>query len=505
MGVATPVQPDYPSSSGSQYPADIDAATAVLAAVGFQFAPHEETTPAMTVRIEAGELYDGSTRTTVAAQSTGAITAPTTDPRNDIVWLDRTTGAVGVATGVEAPTPSDPALPANAVPVARVRLQTSTAAITNDLIDDLRPAGMPMGLGSAAFLTAGAATGNVPQLVDVGGSPGLPAVDGSQLTGISTGAASDIRALALRVAELEGDRINMIDGIADPFVDETDIDTGASSNQNFIASGGYYEPTGLQSQIPQGTGTAIGDMTQNGGLAAAFDGTTSQNEAASARKAGGTTVAYIGKDWGASNDKTITGFRVYGSSAKGFYSDNDTATVTCKLQGSTDNFSSSIVDLGSTTAVTDAAGLMIEKLSGLTTSTAYHYHRVELEFSATAGGKICAECQFFEGSGTPDNMILQSVAFTAAAQPDEARLHIQAKPIDSMTLNTDLIGKASRDGTTWATATLVEVGELVDGTKLYEDPPIDVSGQPAGTSMKYRVETANNKNVQLHAAVEQWA
>jgi len=102
-------------------------------------------------------------------------------------------------------------------------------------------------------------------------------------------------------------------------------------------------------------------------------------------------------------------------------------------------------------------------------------------------------------------MILQSVAFTAAAQPDEARLHIQAKPIDSMTLNTDLIGKASRDGTTWATATLVEVGELVDGTKLYEDPPIDVSGQPAGTSMKYRVETANNKNVQLHAAVEQWA
>jgi hypothetical protein len=35
-------------------------------------------------------------------------------------------------------------------------------------------------------LTAGTATGNVLALVDVGGSPGLPAIDGSQLTGLQT-------------------------------------------------------------------------------------------------------------------------------------------------------------------------------------------------------------------------------------------------------------------------------------------------------------------------------
>lgn len=42
-------------------------------------------------------------------------------------------------------------------------------------------------LGTASAEDTGTSTGDVVQLVDVGGSPGLPAVDGSQLTGISGG------------------------------------------------------------------------------------------------------------------------------------------------------------------------------------------------------------------------------------------------------------------------------------------------------------------------------
>ena len=34
---------------------------------------------------------------------------------------------------------------------------------------------------------------------------------------------------------------------------------------------------------------------------------------------------------------------------------------------------------------------------------------------------------------------------------------------------------------------------------------VDISGQPSGTSMKYKVETLNNKNLILHGASLLWA
>lgn len=40
--------------------------------------------------------------------------------------------------------------------------------------------------GTAASLDVGTAAGEVVQISDVGGTPGLPALDGSQLTGIAT-------------------------------------------------------------------------------------------------------------------------------------------------------------------------------------------------------------------------------------------------------------------------------------------------------------------------------
>ena len=34
---------------------------------------------------------------------------------------------------------------------------------------------------------------------------------------------------------------------------------------------------------------------------------------------------------------------------------------------------------------------------------------------------------------------------------------------------------------------------------------VDISGQPAGSDMKYKVETLNNKNLKLHGASLLWA
>lgn len=141
VGTST-TKPDYETQSGTAYKTALDSAAAVALEIGEQFAPHEESTPGMTVRLEAGRIINLNTAalTEVAAQSTGTITAPSVNPRNDIVYIDRKTGAVGVATGAEAASPSDPAIPADKLPIARISLTTSTTEITNQDLDDLRAA-----------------------------------------------------------------------------------------------------------------------------------------------------------------------------------------------------------------------------------------------------------------------------------------------------------------------------------------------------------------------------
>lgn len=139
MTVGTPIIPDSTTQSGNAYKGNIDAGFGVLGRIAWAFAPHEQATPVMTVRLEAGFIPKvGATAVEVAAQSTGTVTAPSTNPRKDIVHVDAITGAVGVATGTESPTPVDPAVPAGKIAIARIKLATSTATITNFILDDLR-------------------------------------------------------------------------------------------------------------------------------------------------------------------------------------------------------------------------------------------------------------------------------------------------------------------------------------------------------------------------------
>lgn len=139
MTVSTFVQPNYTAQSGSAYKGNIDAAIAAYLREAGAFAAHEQSTPDMTVRLDAGALFTGgSILSEVAAQSSGTITAPSALPRKDIVYVDGRTGAVGVATGAEHASPSDPSIPAGKLPIARVTLQTSTTAISNSILDDIR-------------------------------------------------------------------------------------------------------------------------------------------------------------------------------------------------------------------------------------------------------------------------------------------------------------------------------------------------------------------------------
>jgi len=140
MGVGTWQQPDRLTQEGTEYKINLENCIAVAERLARAFAPHEQASPDMTVRLDAGFIMKSGdwTLTEVAAQSTSTITAPTTNPRIDRVVIDKLTGACSVVTGTEAADPSPPDIPEGKVPVCQVYLTPGMTEITNNDITDER-------------------------------------------------------------------------------------------------------------------------------------------------------------------------------------------------------------------------------------------------------------------------------------------------------------------------------------------------------------------------------
>jgi len=117
------------------------------------------------------------------------------------------------------------------------------------------------------------------------------------------------------------------------------------------------------------------------------------------------------------------------------------------------------------------------------------------------------------GNGTEDqnpkhsptvNMTLVSKSFPAQAEADNARIVLLQEDVDSIILNTDLIASVSRDGgTTFTPVTLENQGEYETGRNLLS-ASVDISAQPAGTEMIYKLETVNNKDLKIHGTGLSW-
>jgi hypothetical protein len=159
------------------------------------------------------------------------------------------------------------------------------------------------------------------------------------------------------------------------------------------ASGGATE---TEVAVDRTAGTAIGTLTEVGGLAAAFDGTIYKLSSSSARgtDASAPVDGYIGKDWGSGVTKKISEFSMSCQTDSTFGGTSPSLTVTFKLQGSTDNFSSSIVELSSDTINNNAYSQTFTiPEADIVTTTAYRYHRV------------------FISHGTPDRVYVSQVQF----------------------------------------------------------------------------------------------
>ena len=99
-----------------------------------------------------------------------------------------------------------------------------------------------------------------------------------------------------------------------------------------------------------------------------------------------------------------------------------------------------------------------------------------------------------------------SNAFTASSAPTTSRIVVfQETATGSPTLNTDIVASISRDGgSNFTTATLSDSGYVVgsSGQRILTGVAT-VSGQPSGTSMRWKLALANNQS-KIHGVSLQW-
>jgi len=112
---------------------------------------------------------------------------------------------------------------------------------------------------------------------------------------------------------------------------------------------------------------------------------------------------------------------------------------------------------------------------------------------------------------TGQNLTLQSVASTASSAPSTGDLVTLIENAEgTATINTDIKGYVSRDGgSNWTQGTLIDEGSWGTNKKILAFHNLDISGQPSGTSLKYKITTHNqsagSKETRIHATSLAWA
>ena len=98
-----------------------------------------------------------------------------------------------------------------------------------------------------------------------------------------------------------------------------------------------------------------------------------------------------------------------------------------------------------------------------------------------------------------------SQPFTSTTVPTTSRIVVFEENVDTPTLNTDIIASISRDGTNFTNATLSDSGYVTgsSGQRILTGQA-DISGQPSGQSMRWKLALANN-TVKIHGVALQWS
>ena len=130
--------------------------------------------------------------------------------------------------------------------------------------------------------------------------------------------------------------------------------------------------------------------------------------------------------------------------------------------------------------------------------------------SRNDGGNGAIYVDITVASASYNDMTLQSVDATAQSAPSTADLVMLIEDeAGTATLNTDVKGYISRDsGSNFSQGTLVDEGTWGSSAKrIVAFHNLDISGQPSGTSVCYKVSTHNqgaSKITRIHAVSHGW-
>jgi len=319
----------------------------------------------------------------------------------------------------------------------------------------------------------------------------LPAIDGSSLTGLTAGASvQDVNTLWLEVAQTSNRVTNMIDGVVDSYGASTGVDTLLSTSLSFAGSGNITRTSGsLLTPTSMTSNTAptpyVASLSNSATTAyELFDGTTSYEETPT----GGWAKIDLGTSAEVSSYSMTAGVNTTTYSWKSW-----------TFQGSNNDSTWTTLDTQTNYVWTVAIGVPV--VFSCTAGT-YRY----LRWSPTANGGVAAYSQELAAYETPPAVLSYTVisnASTADAVPTSAVVGVQATGTN--TLNTDLIVYASRDdGTTWTAGTLAQVYTVAGGVIYYESAEIDISGQPSGTTMRYKVYADSDFVTEINATLFKW-
>ena len=327
------------------------------------------------------------------------------------------------------------------------------------------------------------------------------------------GIRKDLAKTSLQISvETNKAAFKLTNSFIDQFEDDTGI--GTETNTDRDTAGEFVSSMGALAQIAQGTGTTIGSMTESGGIAAAFDGDTTQGSSQGARKTGaGSWGHHVGKNYGSGVTYAVTQMKVTNASDEGLlneaasnsehrmrleYSDDGSSWSTA--WESEDSFTRQAnIALGATATITSSTA----GTNNISTAGAHQYWRYNVKGNNANGANV-AEIEFWSRSINATGTAISTTQTASSNRTKVSGVIIYKDAAGTATLGTDLkISFSCNNGASWApldaTAGNYTAGSnFSTGIKTAYLKEVDCV---EGNQIKYKVEFANQsttKETQLH-------
>lgn len=284
----------------------------------------------------------------------------------------------------------------------------------------------------------------------------------------------------------------LVKGHVDAYLSDTI--GSASTNETYDATGNYFHnPGGYTEYTP--TGSTFGNVTSNGGLAAAFDGNTVQDIAAGAATGG--QIGYLGKAF--SSAQPITRVVLYGSTEYGL-THPIVVGRTMAIYGK-NGVPSAYNDgtLIATQGYTNGAANVVT----VDFAAANYTHIWAVIDTGTTDNTYCAEMKYYTTATSANMTLTRGSAVVATATPTTAWVVALVDPVSAVTYNTDYtLEITSNNGSNWDAVTLANVGSY-DGSFDILAGKVTLTG--GSTNMNYRKKSLNNKELRDAGIATMWS